>query len=96
MEHDKWEVGLVEISYPKWYKKRYLSNTLRLGSEDIIFPVKLMIVFQLLTNIPQIFELSANENFFRIFSNYIYKYEGQSKELFNSCRGKIPLRLRKI
>ena len=40
VEHDKWDAGLVEISYPKWYKKRYLHNTLRLGSEDIIFPVK--------------------------------------------------------
>ena len=39
-QHDKWEVGLFEISYPKGYKKRYLHNTLRLGSEDIIFPVK--------------------------------------------------------
>ena len=40
LEHYKWEVGLVHISYPKGYKKRYLHNTLRLGSEDIIFPVK--------------------------------------------------------
>ena len=30
LEHDKWEVGLVEISYPKGYKKRFLHNTLRL------------------------------------------------------------------
>jgi len=40
LEHDKWEVGLVDISYPKGYKKRYLHNTRPLGSEDIIFPVK--------------------------------------------------------
>ena len=40
LENDKWEVGLVEIFYPKGYKKRYLHNTLRLRSEDIIFPVK--------------------------------------------------------
>ena len=32
LKHDKWEVGLVEISFPKAYKKRYLHNTLRLGS----------------------------------------------------------------
>jgi hypothetical protein len=36
LEHDKWEVGLVEISCPKRYKKSYLHNTIRLGSEDII------------------------------------------------------------
>ena len=40
LEHDKWEVGLVEISYPKGYKKRFLHNTLRLDSEEIKFPVK--------------------------------------------------------
>jgi len=44
-------------------------------------------VFDLLTNIPQFYEPSINENFFRIFSNYIYKYQWQSEELFNSCRG---------
>jgi len=27
LEHDKWEVGLVDISYHKVYKKRYLHNT---------------------------------------------------------------------
>lgn len=88
LEHDKWEVGLVEISYPKGYKKRFLHNTLRIGSEEIIFPVKhYESVFDLLTNIPPFFEPSINENFIRIFSNYINKYKKQSKDLFNSCRG---------
>jgi len=40
LEHDKWEVGLVVISYPKLYKNHYLHNTFRLGSEDVIFRVK--------------------------------------------------------
>ena len=40
LEHDKWEVGLVEISYPKGYKMRSLHNALRLDSEEIIFPVE--------------------------------------------------------
>jgi len=35
LEHDKWEVGLVEISYPKDNKKRYLHNTLSLVLEEI-------------------------------------------------------------
>jgi len=65
-----------------------LHSTLRLGSEDIIFPVKhFEFVFDLLTNITKFFEPSANENFIRIFSNYINKYEGQSNDLFKSCRG---------
>jgi len=97
LEHDKWEVGLVEISYPKWYKKRYLHNTLRLGSEDITFHVKhYESVFDLPTNIPQFFEPSANKNFIRIFSNYINNYEGQSNDFLNHIVGKIPLWLRKI
>jgi hypothetical protein len=88
LEHDKWEVGLVEISYTKGYKKRYLHNTLRLGLEDIVFPLKhYESVFDLLTNIPQFFEPSANGYFIRIFSNYINKYEGQSNDLFRSSRG---------
>jgi len=87
LEHDKWDVGQVEISYPKWYKKRYLHNKLLLGSEDIIFPVKhYESVFDLLTNIPQFLEPSANANFIRIFRNYINKYECQSNDLFKLCR----------
>ena len=74
LEHDKWEVGLVEISYPKAYKKLYLPNTLTLGSDGIIYPVKHNgSVFDLLKNIAQFFEPCAKENFIRIFSNYINK-----------------------
>ena len=88
MEHDKWEDGLVEISNPKEYKKRYLHNALRLASENIKYPVNnYESVFHLFTNIPQIFEPSANENFIGIFSNYKTKYERQSNDLFKSCGG---------
>jgi len=88
LEHDKWEVRLVEISYPKGYKKRYLHSTLRLGSEGIIYSVRhYETVFHFLTNIPQFFEPPANENFIRIFSKYINKYEWQSNDLFKSCLG---------
>ena len=53
LEQDKWQVGLVEISYPKGYKMRFLHNTLRLDSEEITFPVKhYESKFDLLTNIP--------------------------------------------
>jgi hypothetical protein len=40
LQPNKWEVGLVEISYPKGCKKLFLLNTLRLDSEEISFPVK--------------------------------------------------------
>jgi hypothetical protein len=41
LEHDKLEVGLVEISYPKGNKKRILHNTQCLDSEKIIFTLKI-------------------------------------------------------
>ena len=87
-ERDRWEVGVIKISYPKGYIKRSLYNTLRLDSEKIIFPVKhYEPVLDLLTNVPQFYDPSINENFVRIFSNYINKYQRQSEELFSSCRG---------
>jgi hypothetical protein len=33
LQHGKWEVGLVEISYPNGYKKRFRRNTIRLDSQ---------------------------------------------------------------
>ena len=72
LEHDKWEVGLVEISYPKGYKKRFLHNTLRFDLEEIIFPIKhYESMFDPLTNIPRLFEPSIKANFIGKFSEYI-------------------------
>ena len=85
MEHGKWEVGLIGISYLKEYIKRSLLNIFRLDSEEITFPVKhYESVFD---RIPQIYEPSINENFVHVFSNYINKYQKQIEEFFNSCRG---------
>jgi hypothetical protein len=84
LEHDSWNVGLVEIPYPKGYRKRFWPNTVRLCTEEIIFPVKhYESVFDLLTNIPQFFEQSANKNFIRIFGEYVNKYQTHNKKLFN-------------
>jgi hypothetical protein len=40
LEHDKGEVGLVEISYHKEYRKSLLHNTVQLDSLNVKFPVK--------------------------------------------------------
>ena len=54
LQPNRWEVGLLEISYPKGYKKRFLHNTIRLDSEEITFPVKhYESLSDLVTNIPQ-------------------------------------------
>jgi len=50
LEPNRWEVGLVEISYPNGYKKRFRHNTIRLDSQ-VIFPVKdYESLFDLVTN----------------------------------------------
>jgi hypothetical protein len=70
-----WDVGLVQISYPKGYKKRLLHNTIKLDSEEIIFPVKhYESVFDLLTHIPHFQDMSKKEKFVSVFSHYINEY----------------------
>ena len=88
MQPDTWEVGVVEISYPKGCKKRFLHNSIRLGSEEFTFPVKhYESLLDLLTNTPRLLQPSIKENFIRIFNEYINKNQEQSNELFSSCRG---------
>ena len=66
--------------------------TLHLVSEEITFPVKhYESLFDLLTNVPRYNEPSINENFVRVFSNYIKKFQNQSEVLFNSCRGEYTI-----
>ena len=75
-------------------KKRFLHNTLRLDSEEITFPLKhYETVFDLLTNVPRFFVPPINGNFIHIFSNYINKYQGQGRLLFNSCHGDYSILL---
>jgi len=55
LQHNKWEVGLVEISCPNGYKKRFRHNTIHLDSQEVIFPVKdYESMLDLLTNIPDL------------------------------------------
>ena len=92
MEYDEWEVGIVEISYPKGYKNRFWYNTLLLGTEEIIFPVKpYESVFDLLTKIRQFTEPSINDNFNRLFRKYIKNIKGLTKSCLIHVAVKIPL-----
>jgi hypothetical protein len=57
LEPNKWEVGLVEISYSEGYKNIFLLNTLWLESAEISFPVKhYESVYDLLTNLPHLWD----------------------------------------
>ena len=44
-------------------------------------------MFYILTNVPRYYEPSIKENFVRVFSKCLHKYQTQNEELFNSCRG---------
>jgi len=63
LQPNKWEVGLVEISYPNGYKKRFRHKAIRLDSQ-VIFPVRLPISD--LTNIPYLMEPSKRKGFAHI------------------------------
>ena len=62
---DQCEVGLVLISYPGGCKKHLLFNTLRLGSEEISFPVK---------HYESVNDLLAHLPYFREPYKKIYQY----------------------
>ena len=86
---DQWEVGLVEISYPRGFKKYLLFNTLRLGSEEISFPVKhYESVHDLVAHLPYFREPCKKDKFISTFNEYINKYETYNN-LINSCKEKI-------
>jgi hypothetical protein len=91
-----WEVRLVQISYPKGYKKRLLQNTIQLDSEDIIFPVKhYESVFDLLTHIPHFEDRSKKDKFVSVFSHYINEYMASDRpgKLLASCYGDNSIRI---
>jgi hypothetical protein len=96
-EHDKWVVGLVEVSYPKGYKKRIQYNTLRLDSTEINLPVEhYESIYDLFTNIPQLSESPKKEKIISIFGNHLNIYTshgGLSKELLGVCNEYNSLRI---
>jgi hypothetical protein len=63
LQHNKWEVGLVEILYPNGYKNRFRQNTIRLGTQEVIFPVKdYESMLDLFTNIPDLLDPSKKKS----------------------------------
>ena len=75
IEPDKWEVGLIEISYPKGYKKRVQQNILRLGSSEIKFPVRhYKSLNDLIVTVAEFLESSAREEFIATFNDHINQY----------------------
>ena len=95
---DHWEVGLVEISYPRLCKKHLLLNTLPLDSEEISSPLKhYESVYDLLTSLPYFWEPYKKDKFISTFSEYINKYELYNTSinvLINSCIGENSLGIR--
>jgi hypothetical protein len=98
LEPDKWEVGLVEISYPKVYKKQQLHNTVRLDSMEIKFPVRhytsLHDIFVTLKK--HIKTPDEKQEFVNTFHGYLNKYvpsDGYVKELFGVCYGQNSLQI---
>jgi len=64
LQPNKWEVDLVEISYPNGYKKHFRHNTIRLDSQKVIFPVKdYDSLFDFVRNILYLLEHSKKEMF---------------------------------
>jgi hypothetical protein len=93
LEPNKWEIGLVNVSYRNGYKKGFRHNILRLDSQDIPFPVKhYESVLDRVDNVPELFQPSKKETFMRIFSGYLNTYAQQRdakpwERMFNSCYG---------
>jgi hypothetical protein len=86
LQHSKSDVGLVEISYPNGYKKRFRHNPIRLDSQEIIFLVKdYQSMLDHLTKIPNLFVPSKKEKFMRIFSKYLNKYTEKEEETISNC-----------
>ena len=97
LKRDEWEVDVVEISYPKGYKKLFLLNTPRLDSEEISFPVKHYESMYDLTHLPYFLEPYKKDKFISTFSEYIKIYElynESSNTFINSCIEECSLRIR--
>ena len=88
-----WQMGgsLVEISYPKGYKKRLLHNVIYLDWIEIKFPVRnYKSLYDTIVSVAVFLVSSKKEKFITIFSGDLNKYfngDGFTTELCNTCYG---------
>jgi hypothetical protein len=92
VEDEKWEVGLVETTYPKGYKKRVQNNTVRLDSTNIKFPVKhYNTLHELVTHLARHYKSSnKREELMKAYSECLNSYlfpTGVTNELSRSDYG---------
>ena len=93
----KWEVALVEISYPKGCKKHAEYNVLRLDSREIKFPARhYKSLYELLTILTRYFKSPEKELFITKFNSHLNKYKiphENSKELLGVCYGQNSVQI---
>jgi hypothetical protein len=92
LEPHMWEVGLIEISYPKGYRKQAKYNVLKLDSREIKFPVR----HELFTVLTRYFKSPEKERFITNFIIHLNKYKippGYSKEILGVCFGQNSLQI---
>jgi hypothetical protein len=98
LEPNKWEVGLVEISYPRGYKKQPLHNIVRLDTMDIKFPVKnYENLYELFVTLKRHFKSPEDKEKFVIkFNGYLNKHMPQNAYTTNTlgvCYGQNSLKV---
>ena len=91
LEPNKWEVGLVEISYPKGYKKKQLlHNIIRLDAMEIRFPVKnYKSLYELFVTLKRYFKSADEKDYFVTkFNEYLNKHapsDGYTTNILGVC-----------
>jgi hypothetical protein len=98
LEPNKWEVGLVEISYPKGYKKQPLHNILRINSMEIKFLVRYYTsLHDIFVTLMKHFKTAdEKQEFVYKFHAYLNKYvssDGYVTELLGVCYGENSLQI---
>jgi hypothetical protein len=99
LENSRWEVGLVEISYPKGYKKKQLlHNIIRLDAMEIRFSVKnYKSLYELFVTLKRHFKSAdEKENFVTHFNKYLNKHvpsDGYTTNILGVCYGQNSLKV---
>jgi len=91
IEHDKWEVGLIEISYPRGYKKKLQQNILLSGSQEIKFPVQhYRSMVDLIGTLSPFLKTSEKNEFVTIYNTHLDNFiplDGPATLPLRECAG---------